>query len=167
MLLKSVKCDEEILTFSLVPFAPVESARSLPAKSTRLILLTWGRIKCNLVGSALQIFVPLTRKKLGKKLDYYLWELQEYNIYEVFKNTNFNNPKSQICQSVNPSEHLHCSAQWNVSLHEDLIKWITTRDIVCSITQQPLFCRSQRKCSNPKWFSFLSFSDHYQVYQRN
>lgn len=40
MLLKSVKCDEEILTFSLVPFAPVESARSLPAKSTRLILLT-------------------------------------------------------------------------------------------------------------------------------
>lgn len=28
------------LTFSLVPFAPVESARSLPARSTRLILLT-------------------------------------------------------------------------------------------------------------------------------
>lgn len=40
MLLQSAKCDEEILTFSLVPFAPVESARSLPAKSTRLILLT-------------------------------------------------------------------------------------------------------------------------------
>lgn len=30
------------LTFSLVPFAPVESARSLPARSTRLILLTCG-----------------------------------------------------------------------------------------------------------------------------
>lgn len=28
------------LTFSLVPLAPVESARSLPAKSTKLILLT-------------------------------------------------------------------------------------------------------------------------------
>lgn len=28
------------LTFSLVPFAPVESARSLPARSTKLILLT-------------------------------------------------------------------------------------------------------------------------------
>lgn len=27
-------------TFNLVPLAPVESARSLPAKSTRLILLT-------------------------------------------------------------------------------------------------------------------------------
>lgn len=32
--------DDDILTFSLVPLAPVESARSLPAKSTRLILLT-------------------------------------------------------------------------------------------------------------------------------
>lgn len=30
----------QALTFSLVPFAPVESARSLPARSTRLILLT-------------------------------------------------------------------------------------------------------------------------------
>lgn len=29
------------LTFSLVPLAPVESALSLPAKSTRLILLTY------------------------------------------------------------------------------------------------------------------------------
>lgn len=28
------------LTFSLVPLAPVESARSLPARSTKLILLT-------------------------------------------------------------------------------------------------------------------------------
>ena len=28
-------------SFSLVPLAPVESARSDPAKSTRLILLTW------------------------------------------------------------------------------------------------------------------------------
>lgn len=28
-------------TFSLVPLAPVESARSLPARSTKLILLTW------------------------------------------------------------------------------------------------------------------------------
>lgn len=28
------------LTFSLVPLAPVESALSLPAKSTKLILLT-------------------------------------------------------------------------------------------------------------------------------
>lgn len=33
-------CDGGSLTFSLVPLAPVESARSLPAKSTRLILLT-------------------------------------------------------------------------------------------------------------------------------
>lgn len=33
--------DNGSLTFSLVPLAPVESARSLPAKSTRLILLTW------------------------------------------------------------------------------------------------------------------------------
>lgn len=40
MQLKNAKYNEEILTFSLVPFAPVESARSLPAKSTRLILLT-------------------------------------------------------------------------------------------------------------------------------
>lgn len=34
-------CDDGRITFSLVPLAPVESARSLPAKSTRLILLTW------------------------------------------------------------------------------------------------------------------------------
>lgn len=166
MLLKSVKCDEEILTFSLVPFAPVESARSLPAKSTRLILLTWGGIKCNLVASTLQI-CHSNENKMREKIGLLLWELQEYNITEVFKNTNFNNPKSQICQSVNPSEHLHNSVQWNVSLHEDLIKRLTTTDIVCSITQQSLFCRSQRKCSNPKWLSILSFSDHYQVYQRN
>lgn len=33
-------CDDGSITFSLVPLAPVESARSLPAKSTRLILLT-------------------------------------------------------------------------------------------------------------------------------
>lgn len=33
-------CAKTVLTFSLVPLAPVESARSLPAKSTRLILLT-------------------------------------------------------------------------------------------------------------------------------
>lgn len=31
------------LTFSLVPLAPVESARSLPARSTKLILLTCGQ----------------------------------------------------------------------------------------------------------------------------
>lgn len=29
-----------VCTFNLVPLAPVESARSLPARSTRLILLT-------------------------------------------------------------------------------------------------------------------------------
>lgn len=28
-------------SLSRVPFAPVESARSLPAKSTKLTLLTW------------------------------------------------------------------------------------------------------------------------------
>lgn len=33
-------CAKRVLTFSLVPLAPVESARSLPARSTRLILLT-------------------------------------------------------------------------------------------------------------------------------
>lgn len=32
-----------VCTFSLVPLAPVESARSLPARSTRLILLTWNQ----------------------------------------------------------------------------------------------------------------------------
>lgn len=52
LLLKSHQCnagqrfahavsDNGRLTFSRVPVAPVESARSLPAKSTRLILLTW------------------------------------------------------------------------------------------------------------------------------
>lgn len=35
------------LTFSLVPLAPVESALSLPARSTRLILLTYNRIRNN------------------------------------------------------------------------------------------------------------------------
>lgn len=35
------------LTFSLVPLAPVESALSLPARSTRLILLTYNRIRKN------------------------------------------------------------------------------------------------------------------------
>lgn len=39
-LLMSSACAKMALTFSLVPLAPVESARSLPAKSTRLILLT-------------------------------------------------------------------------------------------------------------------------------
>lgn len=34
------KCTKKWPTFSLVPLAPVESALSLPAKSTRLILLT-------------------------------------------------------------------------------------------------------------------------------
>ena len=39
-----VKCrGEHIFTFSLVPVAPVESALSLPAKSTKLILLTYNR----------------------------------------------------------------------------------------------------------------------------
>lgn len=165
MLLKSAKCDEEILTFSLVPFAPVESARSLPAKSTRLILLTWEGIKWNLVASTLKMIYKMILTRINwEKTKLVLWELQDYNFYGDFKNTNFNNPKSQ---TVSPSEHLHSSVQWNVSLHEDLIKRLTTTDIVCSITQQPLFCRSQRKCSNPKWLSFLSFSDHYQVYQRN
>lgn len=46
-------CDEGSLTFSLVPLAPVESARSLPAKSTRLILLTWGGSNCILDASSL------------------------------------------------------------------------------------------------------------------
>lgn len=31
-----------ILTFRRIPRAPEESARSLPARSTKLILLTWG-----------------------------------------------------------------------------------------------------------------------------
>lgn len=37
---KSKPWNESHFTLSLVPLAPVESARSLPAKSTRLILLT-------------------------------------------------------------------------------------------------------------------------------
>lgn len=48
-------CDDGSLTFSLVPLAPVESARSLPAKSTRLILLTWGGSDCILDAWSLRI----------------------------------------------------------------------------------------------------------------
>lgn len=40
-------CPPQPRTFSRVPLAPVESARSLPARSTRLILLTWGRKHSN------------------------------------------------------------------------------------------------------------------------
>lgn len=49
------------LTFSLVPLAPVESARSLPARSTKLILLTCRQRG----GSALwaQQTLPSTKQK--------------------------------------------------------------------------------------------------------
>lgn len=39
--LGSLSGDTHSLTLRRVPLAPVESARSLPARSTKLILLTW------------------------------------------------------------------------------------------------------------------------------
>lgn len=52
---------KRFLTFSLVPLAPVESARSLPAKSTRLILLTWRGMKDSFTSTSLEEHKNMTR----------------------------------------------------------------------------------------------------------
>lgn len=51
----------DVVTLSRVPLAPVESALSLPAKSTRLILLTYLKIKYRLG-------INRERKKTKRKL---------------------------------------------------------------------------------------------------
>lgn len=64
-------CDDGSLTFSLVPLAPVESARSLPAKSTRLILLTWGGSDCILDAWSLRIIYIFDGYESEKRSEYH------------------------------------------------------------------------------------------------